>query len=361
VKNGLPIGTVKFYSPKGDLIVERVFNKEGSFVRSILEPFSTNWKFDFNNSNLILYDFKNAVKDESSLTTLNLMSSVYQDSADVYRNYIYSIIDKSVYSKAFKVNGQKFTGVLKGYYFKKSTGAIGYEVSIKNGYLEGDVITFNESGDTSLYEIFSHGKLIKTLIEGEDGVAKPIIYLYPIEDTDIKVSLKFDGELSHTYPSYNNGWFVHAKPSGQLYDKDSLEYYGLYWEGKNNEEFVINDGFVVAGNESAKFLNDVLKQLGLNRREANEFIVYWLPKLESSPYNLIHFAFEDYESMAKLIVEPKPDETIRVMMVFQPLNQKVLFKEQRLPNKVISRNGFTVVEWGGTEIKSRYFTSNGIK
>lgn len=356
VKEGLPIGNVKFYSPSGELLVERVFDNNGKYLRSIKEPYSTNWKFDFENSNLIIYDFDNAVKNESIITNINIMNSVNEGLEDDNSSYyIFNIIDKSVFAKTFKVNGQKFTGKLIGHHFNSSSGSKAYEVSIKNGLLNGNVITFYENGDTSLYEQFSQGKLIKTIIEGEDGVAKPIIYLYPKKEMDVTVQLNFDGKLTHTYPAYNDGWIVHAKPSGQLFDKDSVEYYALYWEGLNNHEFKMNDGFIVPGNESAKFLNDVLKKLGLNRREANEFIVYWLPKLESSPFNFIHFSFDDYEGMAKLKIEPKPDEIIRVMMVYQPLNNKISIKEQILPNKIFSRNGFTVVEWGGSEINNSRF------
>ena len=51
-----------------------------------------------------------------------------------------------------------------------------------------------------------------------------------------------------------------------------------------------------------------------------------------------------------LIIEPKPDNIIRVMMIYKPLNEFILVKEQKL-DEVSKRNGFTVVEWGGTELQ----------
>ena len=39
---------------------------------------------------------------------------------------------------------------------------------------------------------------------------------------------------------------------------------------------------------------------------------------------------------------------IRVLMIFKPLNREINVKEQILPRQ--ERNGFTVVEWGGSEI-----------
>ena len=36
--------------------------------------------------------------------------------------------------------------------------------------------------------------------------AKPVIYLYPEEETSATVRLDYDGELTTTYPAYENGW-----------------------------------------------------------------------------------------------------------------------------------------------------------
>ena len=42
--------------------------------------------------------------------------------------------------------------------------------------------------------------------------AKPVIYLYPEEETEVTVSLDFDGTLTSTYPDYGEGWTVTAAP-----------------------------------------------------------------------------------------------------------------------------------------------------
>lgn len=44
----------------------------------------------------------------------------------------------------------------------------------------------------------------------------------------------------------------------------------------------------------------------------------------------------------------KPDTIIRILMQFKALNNYVEVKEQKL--ETIRREGFTIVEWGGTEI-----------
>jgi hypothetical protein len=179
---------------------------------------------------------------------------------------------------------------------------------------------------------------------------KPIIYLYPEDTTEVHVELDYAGELIHTYPKYNSGWKVKAYTDGTLIDGDGKEYYSLYWEGIPKEYLTIEEGFVIPGNETVEFLEITLAELGLNRREANEFTIYWLPEMENNPFNLIHFSSPAYEKTAKLIVIPSPETTIRVMMVFQPLNQSTRIPKQDISKLKKERKGFTVVEWGGQEL-----------
>ena len=50
-----------------------------------------------------------------------------------------------------------------------------------------------------------------------------------------------------------------------------------------------SDGFVVRGADAAEFLVEKLAILGLNARESEEFIIYWLPKLQGNEYNYIRY------------------------------------------------------------------------
>ena len=95
-------------------------------------------------------------------------------------------------------------------------------------------------------------------------------------------------------------------------------------------------------------MEDTLATLGLNRREANEFIVYWLPHMEGNAYNLIAFQTSSYTDHARLTADPAPDTVLRVFMAWRPLSTPVELPAQELP--AFERTGFTVVEWGGAEI-----------
>lgn len=179
---------------------------------------------------------------------------------------------------------------------------------------------------------------------------KPVIYLYPTSQQKINVKLEYKGKLTCTYPEYKDGWNVTAKPDGKLTNlSDNREYSYLYWEGISNNKWDMSKGFVVKGTETEKFLKEKLEYLGLTAKEYNEFIVYWLPIMKDNKYNLINFAREDYENIAKLKITPKPDSILRIMMVFKPLGKLIKVEGQNL--KPFVRKGFTVVEWGGTQVK----------
>ncbi len=177
---------------------------------------------------------------------------------------------------------------------------------------------------------------------------KPVIYLYPEETTQVSVSLELDGKLTCTYPAYNTSWEVIAAPDGTLTDANGQTYNYLYWEGNVHTQWDLSRGFCVKGSDTAAFLEDTLAKLGLTRREANEFIVYWLPLMEQNPYNIISFQEEAYTDAAKLNISPAPDTVIRVFMTWQASEDYVNLEPQTFTTP--ERAGFTVVEWGGTEL-----------
>ena len=178
---------------------------------------------------------------------------------------------------------------------------------------------------------------------------KPIIYLYPKERTEVTVKLLNSNFITTSYPKYNNEWKVTAYPNGTLIDPNNKEYYGLYWEGNNHHSEIKEDGFVIKGEDTIEFLEEKLSLLGLNSKERNEFIIYWLKYLENNKYNYIRFETEEeINSYMPLEVNPKPDTIIRVWMTYKPLNEHINVKDQVL-NKV-DRKGYVLVEWGGSEI-----------
>ena len=235
----------------------------------------------------------------------------------------------------------------------------GYTIfnTVKVEYYKTDVaeehgtVTVDQFGDP--YES-DYNKIIKKVIysrvskpkEGEPVFDKPVIYLYPEKTTEVFVRLDFDGYFTKTIPSYRDGWHVIASPDGQLIADDGKTYPYLFWEGVPNSELTITEGFCVAGSRTREFLEKILPEIGLTENEYTEFINYWLPHMENNEYNLIQFLGQEYTDAAKLEVSPMPDSVLRVFMVYRSSDEYVQLTEQAFMPFV--REGFTVVEWGGT-------------
>ncbi len=184
------------------------------------------------------------------------------------------------------------------------------------------------------------------------AAAKPVIYLYPEQETDVHVELDLkNADLATTYPKYNGGWDVTASPDGTLVNKsDGTHHNYLFWDADDVRiKYDFSKGFCVAGSDTEKFLKEKLTYMGLTEKEMNEFIVYWLPLMEHNAYNLIAFQDSAYTDSAKLNITPSPDSICRIFMAYKPLDSKVEIEPQQL--NTFERKGFTVVEWGGSEIK----------
>ena len=215
--------------------------------------------------------------------------------------------------------------------------AVGTKINMLSCYSEIDIFKLKITGTPN------------NPIVPNEKCLKPVIYLYPEEDnTKVEVSLETnDAELTCTYPKYNDGWSVIADKDG-LIKANGKEYNYLYWEGESENRANIDNGFCVKGSDTAEFLEEKLEELGLNRREANEFIVYWLPLMEQNEYNVISFDTKEYENSFKLHVNPAPDTVIRVFMTWYATDEAVDIKPQNIETPV--REGFTVIEWGGAQI-----------
>lgn len=208
------------------------------------------------------------------------------------------------------------------------------------------------------------------------GCGKPVIYLYPEKPTDIRLSFLSSVSLNTQIPFYNNGWYVNARPDGTLTDlqpqytdcskinslkfgseyasnaceKNSYPY--IYWSGKSRQNPYpkVDGGWVIEKNNLQEFMNEKLKEIGLNEKESNDMTSYWVIKMKekNAPYYQISFLkTNQMNEFIPMNVNPVPDSVLRVFLDFKALSKKpsVEPKPQQF-NKFI-RHGFTLVEWGG--------------
>jgi hypothetical protein len=186
-------------------------------------------------------------------------------------------------------------------------------------------------------------------------VEKPVIYIYAPEPTDVSVKLRPVAPFSFTYPAYKDGWMVRAGKDGALQTKTKEIYPYLFWEAPLPLENAVDpkEGYLVVKQNLISFLETKLSEMGLNAKESTDFITYWCPRMSANEVCYIHFLFNrDLEEYAPMQVEPWPDNVFRVCMVWSPIpaNPEVTkLKEQKIP--ALKRDGLTVIEWGGTEIK----------
>ncbi len=234
----------------------------------------------------------------------------------------------------------KFHQLISGWYDKDGKHGI-YLV------VEDTTIPYGTDGSGLEYYYIPSTKetgVIQT--KGVGGYAKPVLYLYPSKKTNVTVTFANPNLLTTTYPKFNNNWNVTAYPNGDLYDKKGNYYYALYWEEEKNHNVDFSEGFYVTKENAIQFLEEKLSIIGLNAKERNEFIMYWLPVLEKNNKSLVYFELtNERDSYNKLIINPKPDSVLRIAMHVKKVNKKTSIKKQKLTT--FKRNGFTVVEWGG--------------
>lgn len=176
---------------------------------------------------------------------------------------------------------------------------------------------------------------------------KPVIYLYPESTTDVRVTLPSFINVTVSDPAYPSfGWNVTAHPNGDLVSHaDGNTYGSLYWEGTGVGYETPKTGFLVKDGEVESFLSDILPKYGLNQKEAQEFMDFWVPKMQGAPYYRVSFLTDDWSKAAPLYVSPRPKTSIRIFMDWSPLSAPISIQEPRITTP--ARNGFTLVEWGG--------------
>jgi hypothetical protein len=184
------------------------------------------------------------------------------------------------------------------------------------------------------------------------AVRKPVIYLKPETPTRVHVRVDTDRGLDVSYPRHGeDGWTVDASPDGTLRDvATGRRHEYLFWESTSSD-FAIDRtrAHSVPGEQSAEFLETVCDRYALTAAECGDFVTYWLPALEKNPHNVIELVDEArYAAYARLSVTPTPDTVIRLFMIFAKSDTPVGVGAPRIEQH--TRDGFTVVEWGGANL-----------
>lgn len=181
---------------------------------------------------------------------------------------------------------------------------------------------------------------------------KPVIYLYPEKPTYVSVKLNIPGEIYISDPHYpEEGWKdVLAHPDGTLYYQGK-KYHELYYESAVSDVKTPKNGIIVPKKQIKQEIIRVTTQLGLIKHEQDEFLEYWMPKVEeiNKPFILISLIDPvEKERIDGIEYSIEPDTRIEFLVYFKGVDKKKKIEPLKLPEKIPERIGFTAVEWGGT-------------
>ncbi len=271
--------------------------------------------------------------------------------SQIYNKYIYNLKIASLYT----INKKRRikSGLMIDYFPKPNEYIIGLhlrkDIKLFKFFLNYNI--FFTSGISYMSQINNVTLNLGLGLNFEDVIhyKKPVVYFYPTDTMDLEVKLDFKGKFTFTWPKYNDKWIIKIYPNSEILNKlDGKHYNYLFWEGTYSKPLkdTIKTGFIVYKNNLASFLISKLEIVGLNEREINDFITYWVPLLNKNKY-LIHFVQnEQCNFFAKYDFTQNPQSFIRLMVLFID-TEKDLITEQKLSRNV--RKGFTIVEWGGVD------------
>lgn len=345
-----------FYITDGDMFNAYKFYSNDKKV--IFDKQVNEGKWSFKDKYLYVVD-DNVVKKYDIDGTEMSKSKTFNDIKGVITNYLVYVEnnnlslmnidnDKSIVLDKWNENNYFDTWQISGYYTRERLDEMGEKDKPEGVYV---VIYYKKPDSNGNYGIeycYTKTGEIKTfdVKTQQGGRAKPVLYLYPTKTTNVKVEFAHPEYLTTTYPKYNKSWNVIAKPNGDLYDKNNKYYYALYWDEIRYNEVDFHEGFYVESKDAINFLEEKLDYIGLNSKERNEFIMYWLPILENNKQSLVYFELtKEREIGNKLIINPIPDSMLRLSIHIKKVDNYVNIKEQKLEK--FKRFGFSVVEWGG--------------
>lgn len=170
----------------------------------------------------------------------------------------------------------------------------------------------------------------------------PDIYLYPEITSQIQVVVDFPegGKIIESEPPYNSGWDVSVTPEGIIDGQYDYLFYEAEMTNKLNHQY----GWLLNGENLENEFRTLLARLGFVGREIDDFVEYWIPKIGETKWLAVYP--QDVESMIRLDISPQPDNILRALFLFRPLEIEISIPRPPYSQPEIIRDKFTVVEWG---------------
>lgn len=198
---------------------------------------------------------------------------------------------------------------------------------------------------------------------------KPVIYLYSNtsqpQEVAVNLSLKqgqfteINPPFSQTNGKYNGQWNTTVTNQGILIDRQYLP--SLYWESllKPTEYQTLlsaqeqQHSRIIPASMYSEYLTRELSDYGLNDIEINDFLIYWLPRLEEYPAAKIVFDTTFLDLVSTLIIVPGPASIIRLFVHFHvytttlPSIEQYTASIKNLSTTLDRSVALCCIEWGG--------------
>ena len=175
-------------------------------------------------------------------------------------------------------------------------------------------------------------------------VKKPNIYIYSKNNIQLTVNLDFPlgGKIITSIPEYGTGWNVFVDTTGMIDNKYSF----LFYESIQPDIWQKNYGWITKKSELESFFRKNMADFGFRGKEIDDFIDYWIPRLNNYSFYSIYPQTERLiDLVIKLNFSEEPDNLLRLFYVIKGHNQlqdKLI--EPTIDN--FKREGCYITEWG---------------
>jgi len=180
--------------------------------------------------------------------------------------------------------------------------------------------------------------------EEEKMVYKPNIYIYPNEviDLTLKITFPMGGKIVTSIPEYGSGWSFVVDTSGLI---DNTYSY-LFYESIQPDVWQRNYGWCIKTDTLEIFIRQNMSEYGFNDKEINDFIEYWIPRLNDYPYYSLYPQTNCIiDDVVQLEFSKQPENILRLFYSIHGRNSFLDKLKAPTIDKFI-REGYFVTEWG---------------